>query len=83
MHTLQVAPLSNVPNDYRLLVHRKLQEVRGQLCRMTLVAQGIRSLYGPAVQLRNSNHGYLKKLFPAEDAERAENVINSKYFLNL
>jgi hypothetical protein len=78
MHTLQVAALSNVPNYYGLLVRGKLQEVRGQLCRMTLVAQGIRSLYGPAVQLRNSNHGYLKKLFATEGAE---NVINSRCLL--
>ena len=49
MNTLQITALADVPDYHRLLIFRKLQEMRRQLGRVALVAQRVRGLHSPAV----------------------------------
>ena len=56
VHAFEVAALGHVPDDDGLLVHGKLQQMRGQLAGLPAVAQGVRGFHLPAIQFGNTDH---------------------------
>jgi hypothetical protein len=74
MNALQITALPYIPNYHGLLVLRKLEEVGGKPRRTAPVAQRVGSLYGPAVQFRNTDHENLK-IIPSQRAQRSQREI--------